>query len=325
MSKTLVLSSAAIGILVAAVALSMTSRAAGDPESLKGKPAPAIGLTTLDGKQVALADLKGKVVLVDTWATWCPPCKASLPHIQKVATDKALADKGLVVWAVDDRETRPQVEAFMKDNKFTFTVLMDGKGTVLKSYLISGIPTTIVVGRDGTVKDTIVGYEGDATAKEIDAALNKALAEPAPGKKRRPKDPCVRRAVGGPSELFFRAVLVFQDGSLEGNLDLVGGVLEKIRQVSAGFADREGAGFAGGEGRAKIRGVTGEINGLAVSIFEEQRSLDAGEILAGVVGQFEFCRENCVRLVVRDEFDGNDGFIVRQVACGRGSRSWGGG
>jgi peroxiredoxin len=179
MSKA-VLISLSVAVVLAIGAISITSGASSEPESLKGKAAPDFTLKTPDGKDLTLANMKGKVVLVDTWATWCPPCKASLPHIQKLATDKALADKGLVVWAVNDMETKADVDPFMKDNKYTFTVLMDTKGAVLKSYLISGIPTTILVGRDGKVKDAFVGYGGDATAKAIDDAVNKALAEPAP-------------------------------------------------------------------------------------------------------------------------------------------------
>ena len=181
MSKTWAIGSVLFaGALVALAGMSLTARAANDPASLEGKPAPAIALKTLDGKDLSLAGMKGKVVLVDTWATWCPPCRLSLPHIQKISADKALADKGLIVWAVDDQETKPVVEAFLKDNKYTFTVLMDEKAAVLKAYFVSGIPTTIVVGRDGTVKNTFVGYGGDASAKAIDAAVEKALAEPAP-------------------------------------------------------------------------------------------------------------------------------------------------
>jgi len=170
----------AAAALLAVAGISMTAWGANDPASLKGKAAPAIALKTLDGKDLALADLKGKVVLVDTWATWCPPCRESLPHVQKMSADKALADKGLVVWAVDDQETKAVVEAFLKQNNYTFTVLMDDKAAVLKAYFVSGIPTTILVGRDGTVKDTFVGYGGEESAKAIDAAVDKALAEPAP-------------------------------------------------------------------------------------------------------------------------------------------------
>jgi thiol-disulfide isomerase/thioredoxin len=176
MSKKIALSTAAVVALVGVAALSLTSRAASEPASLKGKPAPAVALKTVDGKDVALADMKGKVVVIDMWATWCPPCKKSLPHLQKVATDKALADKGLVVWALNAQETKAQVETFMKENKYTFTVPMDEKGAVLKAYFVSGIPTTIIVGRDGTVKEAFVGY-GDGSDKLLDAAVDKALAE----------------------------------------------------------------------------------------------------------------------------------------------------
>ena len=181
MNKMLLL---VIVVVVGAVAIFLNAnrrvQGASDTESLKGQPAPAIALKTLDGKDLVLADMKGKVVLIDTWATWCPPCRESLPHVQKVSTDKALADKGLVVWAIDAQESPADVLKFLQDNKYTFSVLMDTKGAVLKSYFISGIPNTIIVGRDGIVKDTFVGYGGEKTAQQIDDALAKALAEPAP-------------------------------------------------------------------------------------------------------------------------------------------------
>ena len=87
------------------------------PPPLKGKPAPEIALKTLDGKDLKLSDMKGKVVVVDSWATWCPPCRESLPHLQKVSADKDLAGKGLVVWATDIKEDKPTVEKFLTDNK----------------------------------------------------------------------------------------------------------------------------------------------------------------------------------------------------------------
>jgi peroxiredoxin len=178
MSKTPIIAACFFAGILLALGLSHNLRAASStPASLEGKPAPAIKLTTLNGRNLSLADQKGKVVLIDNWATWCPPCKASLPHIQKLSADKSLADKGLVVWAVDAQEPRATVERFMDDNHYTFTVLLDEKGTTLRDYYVSGIPTTILVGRDGTVKKTFVGYGGDATAKQIDDAINAALAE----------------------------------------------------------------------------------------------------------------------------------------------------
>src|SRR5450631_2780553 len=86
-----------------------------DTTALKGTPATDFTLRTLSGNDVKLSDQKGKVVLVDTWATWCPPCRASLPHIQQISTDKELAEKGLVVWAINDAEETPTVETFLKE------------------------------------------------------------------------------------------------------------------------------------------------------------------------------------------------------------------
>lgn len=167
----------AVAVIVAAVAAFAAFNAqAAAPSPLEGKPAPDIALTTLDGKEVKLSDQKGKVVLVDFWATWCPPCRESLPHVQELSADKAAAEKGLVVWAVNARETKDKIEAFVKQNNYTFSVPMDAKGAAMKEYGVRGIPTTVVVGRDGTVKKVFVGF-GQGSAKQIDEAVKSALDE----------------------------------------------------------------------------------------------------------------------------------------------------
>ncbi len=146
-----------------------------DTMELSGQPAPEIALKTLAGKEVKLSDQKGKVVMVDMWATWCPPCRASLPHVQEVATNKALAEKGLVVWAVNQRENPAKVKAFLAKNKYDFTVLMDAHGQAARAYGVRGIPTTVIIGRDGKVANVFIGF-GQGSAQAIDAALEKALA-----------------------------------------------------------------------------------------------------------------------------------------------------
>ena len=149
------------------------------PESLKGMPAPAFALKTVDGKSVKLADLKGDVVVLDFWATWCPPCRASLPHIQKLADDKKLAEKGLKVLVVNDREEKDKIQPFMAKNHYTFTVPMDTDGSTLAKYRISGIPTTFVIGRDGKIKAAFVGYNESEGGKDVDKAVEAALKEKA--------------------------------------------------------------------------------------------------------------------------------------------------
>ena len=150
--------------------------AAPDTTTLVGKPAPEFSLPTLDKHQVKLAGQKGKVVMLDFWATWCPPCRASLPHVQHLASDQERLKKGLVVWVVNDKEDEPTVQKFLKENSYGFTVPMDTTAAVLKQYLVRGIPTTVIVGRDGVIRKVFIGY-GPDTAPQIDKAVDEALAE----------------------------------------------------------------------------------------------------------------------------------------------------
>jgi cytochrome c biogenesis protein CcmG/thiol:disulfide interchange protein DsbE len=157
------------------VGLGVRSVQAG-PEDLKGKPAPDFKLATANDKQVALSELKGKVVVVDFWATWCPPCRKSLPHVQKLSEDQSRFKEGLRVLAVNAREPKAKIEPFMQENKYTFAVPMDSTGKTMGAYQVSGIPTTVVIGRDGVVRDVFVGFHDDG-GKSLDEAVDAALKE----------------------------------------------------------------------------------------------------------------------------------------------------
>jgi cytochrome c biogenesis protein CcmG/thiol:disulfide interchange protein DsbE len=146
-----------------------------DTRSLSDKPAPAFSLPTLDGGKVMLSEQKGKVVVLDFWATWCPPCRQSLPHVQQLSSDTARLKKGLVVWLIDDKEDAPTVKKFVKENGYHFNVPMDHAGEVLAKYLVHGIPTTVIIGRDGVIQKVFIGY-GPTTGKAVDAAVDAALA-----------------------------------------------------------------------------------------------------------------------------------------------------
>jgi thiol-disulfide isomerase/thioredoxin len=146
---------------------------AGDPQALAGKAAPDFTLASLGGEKVTLSEsAKGKVTILDFWATWCPPCRAGLPHLQETA-DKYGKD-GLVVYAINQQEAKPVIERFMGQQKLTLLVLLDTKGEVAKKYFVSGIPQTVVIGKDGKVRKVLVGF-GPGSAEQLTAAVEEAL------------------------------------------------------------------------------------------------------------------------------------------------------
>jgi len=151
----------------------------GNTQTLEGKAAPDVSLDTIDGKKFKVSDLKGNVIVLDFWATWCVPCRETLPHVQKLSADKALGEKGLRVWTVNVKDDKERAQAYMKKNNYTFNTAVDkDDDAAYDAYRIEGLPTTIVIGRDGKVKKVFIGVTPD-TAKELDAAVEAALAEKA--------------------------------------------------------------------------------------------------------------------------------------------------
>ncbi|MGH7177629.1 MAG: redoxin domain-containing protein [Tepidisphaeraceae bacterium] len=142
--------------------------------SLVGNPAPDFALADLDGKQVSLSDLKGNVVVSDFFATWCPPCRASLPHLDKLAA--AHRGKGVVVYAIDLSEDREKVLQFITDQKLSLPVLLDSEGKTARSYLVQPIPQTVVIGRDGVVRRVFIGFDPDRTPQDLATSIERALA-----------------------------------------------------------------------------------------------------------------------------------------------------
>lgn len=143
------------------------------------KPASAFTLTDLDGKKVSLADYKGKVVVLDFWATWCGPCVASFPGMKKMQ-DKYKADPNVKFLFVDTWQTEENKEKnardFIAKNQYeSFHVLMDNEDKVVSQFEISGIPTKFIIGKDGNIKFKSVGFNGEAHLyKELPAMIELA-------------------------------------------------------------------------------------------------------------------------------------------------------
>jgi peroxiredoxin len=139
--------------------------------ALQGKPAPDFTLTDVSGKEVSLSSLKGSVVLLDFWATWCPPCVRSLPEINQIYNTKKAS--GLKVYAVNVGEPKEQVQAFLARKKLDVPVLLDSEEQASQKYAIRGIPSTIIIRPDGVVAKVFVGIApGGRTEieREVDAA-----------------------------------------------------------------------------------------------------------------------------------------------------------
>ena len=120
-----------------------------------GMPAADFNLVDLDGKARALTDYRGKVVLLNFWATWCKPCTTEMPAMQAMY-DK-LRDKGFVVLAVNELEDEAKVREHIKQHGHTFPVLMDRDNKVANQFGVFGLPVSVFIDEKGVVREYIKG------------------------------------------------------------------------------------------------------------------------------------------------------------------------
>jgi len=171
-----------IGVMVLGVIWMYVSRiptlsagAAAPPSPQIGFAAPDFTLDTLDGKTITLSELRGQPALINLWASWCPPCRAEMPALDAVYRE--YRDAGFVVLAVNTtyQDSEADARAFALNLGLTFPILLDRDGATSRRYQMQALPTTFFVGRDGTIRDIMIG--GPMSEALIASKIDGLLAE----------------------------------------------------------------------------------------------------------------------------------------------------
>lgn len=146
--KYCLFSMGAVGALLGLVGM-------GGRPPLIGAPAPEVILNDLRGQEVMLSGQRGKVILINFWATWCKPCEAEMPAMQ--ASFQKLRQSGFVVMAINTLDNASQAAKHVRSRGYTFPVLIDHKEEVANRFRVHGLPTSFLIDREGIVREQIFG------------------------------------------------------------------------------------------------------------------------------------------------------------------------
>ena len=127
------------------------------PVARPGFLAPDFTLTTLAGESVRLIDLRGRTVIINLWSSWCPPCRAEMPALQRVSLDYPPDELMILAVNLTSQDSREAAAQFAQENNLTFPILLDESGVVGALYQTSALPTTFFIAADGTIREMIVG------------------------------------------------------------------------------------------------------------------------------------------------------------------------
>lgn len=173
-----VLISLGVFALVVAFITSLAKTASNIPQSIGiipaevNYPAPELALESVAGGTESLADYRGQVVLVNNWATWCPPCKAEMPTLAAYYNEHV--EQGFMIVAVEAGEPREQVQAFVEQFELPFTVWLDPDGAALQAFKNGSLPNSYVIDRNGTVR---LMWTGEITKEALEKYVTPLLDE----------------------------------------------------------------------------------------------------------------------------------------------------
>jgi thiol-disulfide isomerase/thioredoxin len=146
----------------------------GTGSPLVGTKAPAFTAATLDGQKFRLENHAGKTVVLDFWATWCPPCVKGLPELVELL--KAYPAEDLILVTVNMQEGADTVRQFLKARELDITVVLDANGEISRDFQVESVPQTVVIGPDGNIKRLYVGQSSNMK-KDLKIVLDGLLAD----------------------------------------------------------------------------------------------------------------------------------------------------
>jgi cytochrome c biogenesis protein CcmG/thiol:disulfide interchange protein DsbE len=135
-------------------------------------PAPELTLNDLDGNLINLTDFLGSVVMVNNWATWCPPCKAEMPTLQEFYSDHS--QENFTILAIEAGDPIPDVKQFVSDNELTFPILLDPMNLALRAFQNDNLPSSYVIDRAGMVR---LAWTGPISLEMLEKSITSLLEE----------------------------------------------------------------------------------------------------------------------------------------------------
>ena len=158
--EIIMLVSLAAGILwtvVSRVPSAVGAPLSSSPSPREGFLAPDFTLDTLDGKKVTLSELRGKIVIINLWATWCPPCRAEMPALENAYEQYRDSEVIILGLNVTNQDSEKDIPPFVEEFGLTFPILLDRDGSVSTLYQLKALPTTYFVNRKGIIRTVVIG------------------------------------------------------------------------------------------------------------------------------------------------------------------------